>query len=119
MGKGTKGEGDPGGYLPKGMGRVKERALGLVKSQRSATVFSGAFRSLGVLFAVYNLCTESHAECRHSSILQMEILRFKRTKPSQLLSSAPESCSQSCLGALGLYGLNLTEEDRGLHWAGE
>ena len=33
VGKGMKGEGDPGGYLPKGMGRVKERGLGLVKSQ--------------------------------------------------------------------------------------
>lgn len=30
-GKGGKGEGDTGGYLPKGVGRVKERGLGLVK----------------------------------------------------------------------------------------
>ena len=30
-GKRGKGEGDTGGYLPKGVGRVKERGLGLVK----------------------------------------------------------------------------------------
>lgn len=33
MGKCRKGGGDPEGYLPKGMGRVKEKGLGLVKSE--------------------------------------------------------------------------------------
>lgn len=64
---------------------------------------------------MYNLCTEFHADFRHLSILQMGILRSKRTKPIQPLSSAPESCSQvlpECFRDLW------AESHRGGSWVG-